>query len=333
VKLLRLVTVYFKPIPEGWRSWQARIGEVCVSTHGCAEVDERLRLLLGAEVHLTQPPALSPTQVVQIPETERRIAEQALETAANLVSIAEECHRSISSPTPCVALLPEDGEERAWLEASGGMELTRVAYGRGSVDLELDELQAALWDRLDGLALLAEALAHDHATGKLHDFVRVFERAFTVTSTNLVTPLARFLAGAPGDFSRSEVERWLVGLRHPATHADRREAFLTEADVSPAIPRMQIGAYDVLLNKDQWRSTSSARRDTWRPTCWVGSDNTTIHVVKGREAKLQFHALDDFGRYPRDLSGFIRDPPDGWWCRKPREESLLSGSLIVHAPE
>jgi len=319
MKLLRLVTAYFKPIPpECWRSWRIDMEGICVSTHGCTEDDDRLRLVLGAEIDLREWPPLSEAGLVQIPAEERRTAEFALETAANFVSIAEECQRSISSPTPCVAFLPEDDEERTWLESSKGLELNGVAYGRACVDLTVDKLQAAISDRVDGLALLAEALAHDHATGKFHEFVRLFERAFTVSCSKLVAPLADFLASAPGDFSRSEVNEWLVMIRHPATHADRRPGFLLEADVRPAIPRMQTAAYDVLLNKDQWHSPCTARRDVWHSQCWVGPD-LDIHIVRGTDVKLKFQALDDVGRYPRDFSANIEQLPEGWWCKRPSQ--------------
>ena len=293
------------------------MGGVCVSTHGWTEVGDRLRLVLGAEIDLRQRPSLSEAGQVQIPAKERRDAESVLETAANFVSIAEECQRSISSPTPCVAFLPKDDEERTWLESSKGLELNGVAYGRACVDLSIDKLQDVLGDRLDGLALLAEALAHDHATGQLHEFMRVFERAFTVSSSKLVTPLADFLCDATGDFSHSEVKEWIEDIRHPATHADRRP-FLLEGDVRPAIFRMQTAAYDVLLNKHHWRSTSTARRDVWHSRCWVGPD-LDIHIVRGTDVKLKFQALDDVGRYPRDFSANIEQLPEGWWSKRPSE--------------
>lgn len=321
MKLLRLVTAYFKPIPpECWRSWRIDMGGICVSTHGWTEDGDRLRLVLGAEIDLREWPTLSEARLVQIPAEERRAAESALESAANFVSIAEECQRSISSPTPCVAFLPEDDEARTWLESSNGLELNPVAYGRACVDLSIDKLQAAISDRLDGLALLAEALAHDHATGKLHEFMRVFERAFTLASRKLVTPLADFLRGAPGGFSPSEVSEWIKDIRDPATHADRRSRFLLEADVRPAIPRMQTAAYDVLLNKEQWRSPCTARRDVWHPQCWVGPD-LGIDVVQGTDMTVKWQLLDDVGRYPRDLSANIEQLPDGWWCKRASQPS------------
>jgi len=50
-----------------------------------------------------------------------------------------------------------------------------------------------LADRADGLALLVEASGIRHASGRFHEYIRVFERAFGKASRLLALPLAEFL--------------------------------------------------------------------------------------------------------------------------------------------
>src|SRR6185436_4298514 len=90
---------------------------------------------------------------------------------------------------------------------------------------KLDDVTlSVLQDRLDGVQLLAEALSHDHATGRFHDLLRFFERSFAQRSGLLVKPLGQFLQGADQNYTTREIQHWIE--RGPLTHADRRPDFL-----------------------------------------------------------------------------------------------------------
>src|SRR6185503_17195257 len=145
---------------------------------------------------------------------------------------------------------------------------------------------AALQDRVDGVALLAEALSHGHAMGQFHELVRLFERAFARSSNTLLDPLANFLAKAGQGYTRDEVETWVVKMRHLATHADVQPDFALEADVRPVLSRMLMAAYEVLFNKNTWQTPASGRRKVWKPVVGaLSTDSTDIFVTKGEEAR------------------------------------------------
>jgi hypothetical protein len=162
------------------------------------------------------------------------------------------------------------------------------------------------------LTLLAEALAHDHPTGMFHELLRVFERAFRLTSSKLVAPLGEFLDGADMGYSRAEVERWLTVLRHPATHADRRAEFVLESDIRPVIPRMMQAAYDVLFNKVIWRTPSIKRRALWHPSTGTTGDSFGIYLTRGEPLHMEVELLDEVGSYPMSLDAGLPNIPEIW---------------------
>ena len=126
----------------------------------------------------------------------------------------------------------------------------------------------ALADRLEGAALVGEALANAHLTGRFHELIRLFEFAFAENGNRLVLHVAEFLSAWPlFAYSKTEVKRWLIRLRNPATHVDRagRSGIVVEVDLRSVIGRMTMAAYDVLLNKRSWGDRSVDRRDVWRP--------------------------------------------------------------------
>jgi hypothetical protein len=267
MKLLRFALLTFDPPPENWREWRLRADGARIQTEWARELEaDKLSVLVIAETDLSERPVVNEDGLVIIPEGPLKRAEAMIETSANLVAVSERCKRSISSPVPAVAFLPEDEATRAWLDGTSG--IFRSGSGIVSVGgfrVDSDTTLELTSDRPDGAALLAEALSHDHPTGMFHELLRVFERAFRLTSSALVTPLAEFLEGADMGYSQAEVERWPTELRHPATHADQRASFVLESDIRPDIPRMMQAAYEVLFNKDSWRTTSTQRREVWHP--------------------------------------------------------------------
>lgn len=331
MRLLRLATIYLDPAEEEWEKFAGTFGSVEFGTIAAWTVEGRTRMLVAAEVALDAFPEVIGDDLVVVPEEARKEAETALETAANLIAVSTGGHRSISSPMPHVAFRAESEDERGWLESKAGL----AASGAGQavvgsafrIDLD-EEAINALDDRPDGVALLAEALAHQHATGQFHELVRLFERGFARASNGLLDPLANFLAKADQGYIRGEVEKWVVGLRHPATHADVAAEFATEADIRPVVSRMTMAAYEVLFNKNTWRSPASGRREVWKPSAGSSApDSNDIFLTKGQAAELRFQLLDQFGAYPLDLSAGLPQLPEDCWPRtlgEPREEGRVT---------
>jgi hypothetical protein len=325
MKLIRLATIYFDPILEDWRSWSLKFGPVEVQTMGSWELEKKLRLLVFAQVDLPQQLELTKDRLVIIPEEPRKLAEQAIEAAANIISVFEQVKRSISSPGPYIALLPEDSKSQEWLNNdTKGISCIHRSFQDFRFHIKLDkDILDSLQDRLDGVALLAEALSYTHPMGMFHEFLRFFERAFARSSSRLAKPLAQFLAESRRGYTQKEIQQWVVELRHPATHADRRPSFALESDIRPVIRRMKQAAYDVLFNKAKWQDSSTERRKIWVPPAGIASKSHDLFIVKGTAGiDLQFQLLDGFYSYPLDLSAGIDVLPKGWWIKPTLETEV-----------
>jgi hypothetical protein len=173
-----------------------------------------------------------------------------------------------------------------------------------------------------GVALMVEALGHDHAMGRFHEFVRLFERAFSSPARKVARPLAEFLNPRFG-YDDAELSHWFEDLRDPATHADVRNVFLLEADVRPVIDRMEQAAFDVLLNKAAWRDPSTDRREVWAPTAGTFNADGGQFIVQGTTPVTSGTILDEYGVFPMDFSGVIKERPSNWW---PQEDARTSHS-------
>src|SRR5437899_3029879 len=137
------------------------------------------QVLIVATVPLSARPEASADGIVEVPDEPRRRAEEALEHGANLLSVVTGGSRYLSSPSLPVAFRAENTEEREWLQQQKQLADADQGVARPNFTVRLDEDHAtALSDRLDGVSLLAEALANGHLTGRFHELQRVFERAF-----------------------------------------------------------------------------------------------------------------------------------------------------------
>lgn len=317
-----MAILYFQSLESKWlqQKWVVKIGDVDVVSHkigNAPKVENKQRILVSAYIKLPGWPEKTLDNCIIVPETERKSAEEAIESVANLIAIAERCQRSISSPSPCVAFLPENNKALEWLEASAGIVANRDVIPDARFRLDIDEkLLTVLSDRLDGVTLLSEALAHSHATGKYHEFIRLYERAFQLSISQLDKKLSKFLNGAELGYEREEIKNWLQ-LRDAATHADEKKShhLVLESDVTRFIPRMEQAAYDLLLNKTVWRDPSSERRNVWKPVVATVSRQDDIRSTKGQSGSFQFQAFDEFKSYPLDLNGFLNSLPDNAWSK------------------
>jgi hypothetical protein len=327
--LVRLALVTFAPAPPSWRQWGMQAGEIKIAPISIWPEEDGLKILLAATYPLKHLPKVTKENLVVLPQRQRTAAEEAIEIAANLIAVAQGCRRQIASPTPCVVLVATDQTGGSWLaDRDGVLEGSPIATMSTDEQIDLDEAALnALADRLDGVALLVEALAHDHAMGKFRDLMRLFERAFALAPRRLAAPVTSFLDTRFG-YTKEEVAVWFEKFRDPATHADSRNDFLLETDVRPVVGRMEQAAVDVLFNKRDWRDASTARRELWQPNTGTTDDKGNVFLTKGAAARLQAQLLDEHGAFPLDLTGIISRPPAEWW--PPREaQSLTSGQGVI----
>lgn len=158
---------------------------------------DSLRLVVSATAEGGAPSALAGRLVV--PETERQMAESAIQELADFLAVAHQCKRTLRSPQPAIALLPSDEAERRVFAASDGLAQPAGAGGaEARVFSAFDPGRLALFtDRMDGLAMLADSLSEDTALGRVRELLRLFERAFRRGPSDCIDPLTALLSQAP----------------------------------------------------------------------------------------------------------------------------------------
>lgn len=290
------------------------VGDVEIITWGNSEEGSRL---VSASVPLTEMPPTDDGRV-SLPEAARRRAERALELTSGLLTISRGSACGLSSPSLVVALRAESDDDRVWL----GKQCELVGFTRAIAEPDFApgvdmELAARLGDRADGVALLSEAVSNRRMLGRFGEAIRVFERGFARSSDKLVVVLAEFLEQRPAlGYTKTEVKNWISRIRGRVVHADSlgREPAL-EADVRPFVGRMVLAAYEVVLNKTEWGSPSTTRRELWTPR--AGPLDPF-----GRSAFIEQHALDPpiegriwdrFGAYPLHLGAPGLNVPEEYW--------------------
>ncbi|MFN0195965.1 MAG: hypothetical protein ACKVT0_04425 [Planctomycetaceae bacterium] len=252
---------------------------------------------------------------IMVPAELRREMEQMLESHVNVLSILNQCKRSMCSPNPYVAVEPLDEDAEIWLNGKRiRVELSNVP-ARVWRKFEFAKFFPYLSDRLDGAALLAESMGHSHPTGRFHELMRLFERAFGSSAGRICrNELPKFLEPNGKGYCDTEVLNWL-DLRDSTSHADRRPVFALQADTGPIVNRVEQAAYDVLFNKDKWRDQSWDRREVYQPYCGSSGNDSSIFVTKGQPAKLKMTILDGFHAYPHNLKAQLRSIPSQWLIR------------------
>lgn len=271
--------------------------------------------IVFAEVPLDCTPEANLDGVVTISTEVARRSENAIERLADLMAIATFSTRSITSPVPPAGFSGVTAAEKAWL---AGCRLSHPAQHIRLVPLAMSITDPALLqldDRWDGVELFAEALASNHETGRFREFARFFERAFRAQPTELVHPLATFLAYYNRlDYTSDEIERWHQ-LRNQATHANRPgRGYVLSRDVRPTVMRVEFAACDVLFNKLNWNSPDTSRRDSWQPAGGVLPDERHVIIRVGASLTVDANGLlDGFGTYPYDRQRKVFHWPEDWW--------------------
>jgi len=320
LKLIRLATLYFNPAVKSEINWTIQSDNVELQILGSWRLESKLRLLVAGVMDLPSCPDVDDNNSIIVPAEARIATEAAIEAFANLISIGEMCSRSISSPMPWVGLIPDNADTSVWLEGKNGIAQSTTVESRFRYPTGSETLQVLLNDRLQGVALLSEALSHKHPTGQFHEFIRLFELAFATASIQLVSPLASFLSENGQGYTEAETKYWITELRHQATHADlqRQSKFVLASEIRPILTRVQQAAYDVLFNKTDWHLSNIGRRDLLDPMAYIGApDSRTLHIRQGSTPTQVSQLIDGFGSYPIDLSNRIPPVPLDWWCKLP----------------
>jgi len=327
MKLIRLLHASYDSNPEKLASFDARVGDVEIHSSRINGSDKAI-LLIGktdfSPFHLSG-------GVADITSYLRPI-EMSLEIAIDALSVSLGTARKISSPHPCAALIPDSTEDRhALKEFKSWRRVKRpTVFPFADLRMNLLEQMHLVQDRIDGLPLVAAINCHGNGIGKLHDLIRLFERAFALADRKLINPLYAFLSTGIGDYAHKEIHHWISELRHPATHADKRESYLLDRDVISYLPRIHQAAIDVFMNKKTWRDNTSDRLARWHPNPYLTTVDSIINFKQGRDVTIDMQLLDPFGSYPANLEAVLTSPPEEWVL--PSEPNQSSGpSVVVHA--
>jgi hypothetical protein len=277
-------------------------------------------------------PNLDAAKRVLIPDELRRECESAIDIAADLLALTSHCRRSVVCGTPPVALIPESDEDlallaRASVIAADPPRMLSTVRQR----LGIGQIVPFIGDRINGVAMLAESYAHATLAGQYRDLVRFFEMGFAGSFIDLHKKLHQTLAPAMG-YTVDEIQQW-QRLRHPFSHADGKKTkeIALEADARPVVQRMEQAAFDILLNKAEWATWSSDRRDVWKPSA-ITTDRLGKGVIRQGSTGIsnEFLLLDEFGRFPR-VPVRHTDLPKDWWYRFfPEEKATPAPSSAAH---
>ena len=277
---------------------------------------ESRRFLAAAEVPLETRPDVSIDGKILISEEIARQAEKAIELLADTLAVTTFSTRKIMSAVPTAGFSSLTEEDREWLAESSGLFQTPSQLDLSPAAIRItQETVSQLDDRRDGVTLLAEAFANTHETGRFRELARFFERAFCAPPAGIVRPLSDFLAYYDKlQYTLQEIDEWRR-LRHLATHADQpSRGYVLHRDVRPVLKRVELAAYDVLLNKLNWNAPDSRRRDIWYPSGILPDGHHAVAWVNSSSIKFHAHSLfDGFGAYPYDRSCKVRSHPPDWW--------------------
>lgn len=264
---------------------------------------------------------------IQIPHAERREIERAIEVACRLAALDRGTSHSVASPIPALGLIPP---EPGFLTSLDGVRVELAAQvtpllGGGPTCVIEDAKLQLVWDRLDGVAILTEALNAERDVGQFTQFWRLFERAFKAGHRDALPALTEFLLSSQHEFTVGEVEKW-GEFRNPAVHANRRGSLVLTSDVYMLLGRMREASFDVLFNKKTWWSGSAARRDGWRPATGSAA-GSNVTLTPGKAAHLELVLPDPFGTFPYAFVRSIHELlPEALWL-----DSSIAGSFLRSA--
>lgn len=277
-----------------------------------------------------QPTALTEAAEITVPDAVRVAAEDAIREYADLLSVIYQCERTIRSPSPGIAVAADNDLERALIRQATGLTSPPVSRPRVTLVPELRPevpYGSLIADRLDGVAMLGDAMSEASASARARELFRFFERAFATGPSAAGGRLAQFMR--TGDPVRAltdeEVTHWFMNLRSRLTHADRHEEYARNRETEPYLARIEVAAYDVLFNKAHWHSTEIGRRSMGLPlTGAISADGTAIITHPGMDVRGSW--LDPFGSFTLDFKAHISLSKE-WFHAMPRYQPSGEGSF------
>ena len=325
MKLLRLAVFYLNSKQEKWNNFEVKT-ENCVIRSlqsNIMETSSKQRLIICAEKTLKHKPKISQENIIIPPEKDRRELEKATHFIGNLISISEFVGNSIRSPIPCVVFIPETQDELDFLNNTNGMKFKPIPYVDFKFSLQDIVIEQDLEDRIEGCEFISIALSQSSSLGQLHEYVRFFERAFALASNNLVDSLYSFLKGSDVTYTRNEIYYWIIRLRDGSTHADQRNKFIFEPDMTKHIVRIRQAVYDVLFNKTIWNDSSITRRQVFSTPLGLLEDNTPFGVVGHPKFIGHVQLMDPYDVFPLDLTVKFNSFPENWWFSNADGENII----------
>jgi hypothetical protein len=313
MKLVRLAVIQLASSADDWHGSTYNLDGVPVQVLRAQQRDKDYFLLLAAYVPLEGEPEINTDGYILVPEPQRKQAEAAIEAFANLVAVSTRSSRRITSPVPYLALIPEDHEAHERLNRTKGLLLSTGGVAFSPFHISDNDCLQHLTDRSDGVALLAEALTQDHAVGHARELYRFFERAFACNEKELGKSLKEFLKGTAHNFSATEINRW-IKFRGRTIHADRSDEFFLERDFRLISQRMEEAAYDILFNKEEWRSRTATRRIAFPIPIGTSSYNCRDMFKRpSAEEPITYQFLDAFSSYVINLEMGLKNLPTDWY--------------------
>ncbi len=278
-------------------------------------------LLMSAEIKLKDRPKVTSKNEIIIPEQESGELFGTHKIYSNLISVANNCEVRITGPTPGRGFIYESEDEKKFLDSTKGFDAT-LGLGINFPGIFFEEVyKDQLLDRIEGVAFLATANAQTDNVARFHEYIRLFERAFAASTSELAKLLHEFISPEEKfDYTFDEIRDWMVHTRHGATHADSRDNFVFSPDLNKDIERIKQLAYFVLFNKKNWHDQSIERRDLLKLKRGVSRDGMFMTQHQPGEEKIL--KVEDDGEvfFASSVSEEILNAeefkdPENWWVR------------------
>lgn len=146
MKFLRFAQIELSSqLADPWKKTMT-LGTISVSGHRLDRKDGRILILARAEVPITGTPSLNGDGRIVIDDSIVRESERAIETFANVASIAMGSARKITSPVPCAGLSDLNDQDRTWLKGCTGLFMPDPSCWRANITIPLVGTELAAID-------------------------------------------------------------------------------------------------------------------------------------------------------------------------------------------